>query len=131
MDESKIKSIKQNYSIALLILAGVMTGGALWCALRPSEWAFLFLPLLGAVGTALLWLALARFFFCRDPRRLLTKSFKNPIKYALITPVWLLCTLLLLAMPNGNPAWDEELASAIAVLMLLLCVPAVLLCALI
>ncbi|MEG2652237.1 MAG: hypothetical protein RR951_07555 [Ruthenibacterium sp.] len=131
MDNKNIEVRKRNYDFALLILAGVMTGGTLWCTLRPSAWAFFFLPLLGAVATALVWVLIARFVLCRDPRRLLAKSFKAPIKYALIMPVWFVCTLLLSAVPSDTSAWDEELAGIAAALVLMLCVPAALLCTLI
>lgn len=119
-DTVKIGTLKRNYNLALLVLTGVLVGSMVWLSLHPTEWAFVFLPLLGGVGAALLWLAIARFFFCRDAARLLAPSFKTPIQLALIAPAWGVCTMVLLAIPSDTSGWDDDLASALALLMTLL-----------
>lgn len=118
-----IGTLKQRYNAALVILAGVLIGATVWLSLRPTEWAFLIFPILGAVGAVLLWLAIARFFFCRDARRLLAPSFKTPVKLALAVPAWSVCTLVLLAVPSDTAGWDEDLAGAVALGVTLLVIP--------
>ena len=77
MDKKKEKMTpERRYELACLILGGVVLGGALGCILRPNEWTFAVIPLLGVCLTALLWCAAARLWLCRDKQRLLavTKS---------------------------------------------------------
>ena len=79
MDKKKEKMTpERRYELACLILGGVVLGGALGCILRPNEWTFAVIPLLGVCLTALLWCAAARLWLCRDKQRLLAKSFTRP-----------------------------------------------------
>ena len=67
MDKKKEKMTpERRYELACLILGGVVLGGALGCILRPNEWTFAVIPLLGVCLTALLWCAAARLWLCRD-----------------------------------------------------------------
>ena len=60
MDKKKEKMTpERRYELACLILGGVVLGGALGCILRPNEWTFAVIPLLGVCLTALLWCAAA------------------------------------------------------------------------
>ena len=79
---------ERRYELACLILGGVVLGGALGCILRPNEWTFAVIPLLGVCLTALLWCAAARLWLCRDKQRLLAKSFTRPVRFALAVPAW-------------------------------------------
>lgn len=126
-----IGTVKRNYNIAILLLTGVLAGGTLACSLRPSEWAFFFLPVLGAVATALVWLAVARFFFCRDARRLLAPSFKTPLKLAVIMPLWCVFTTVLVSIPSDTSGWDEDLAGTIVLFVMMVLLVAVPLCTII
>ena len=75
MDKKKEKMTpERRYELACLILGGVVLGGALGCILRPNEWTFAVIPLLGVCLTALLWCAAARLWLCRDKQRLLAKE---------------------------------------------------------
>ena len=79
MDKKKEKMTpERRYELACLILGGVVLGGALGCILRPNEWTFAVIPLLGVCLTALLWCAAARLWLCRDKQRLLAKTFTRP-----------------------------------------------------
>ena len=70
MDKKKEKMTpERRYELACLILGGVVLGGALGCILRPNEWTFAVIPLLGVCLTALLWCAAARLWLCRDKQR--------------------------------------------------------------
>ena len=72
MDKKKEKMTpERRYELACLILGGVVLGGALGCILRPNEWTFAVIPLLGVCLTALLWCAAARRWLCRAQQRLL------------------------------------------------------------
>ena len=54
MDKKKEKMTpERRYELACLILGGVVLGGALGCILRPNEWTFAVIPLLGVCLTAL------------------------------------------------------------------------------
>lgn len=89
MDKKKEKMTpERRYELACLILGGVVLGGALGCILRPNEWTFAVIPLLGVCLTALLWCAAARLWLCRDKQRLLAKSFTRPVRFALAVPAW-------------------------------------------
>ena len=56
MDKKKEKMTpERRYELACLILGGVVLGGALGCILRPNDWTFAVIPLLGVCLTALLW----------------------------------------------------------------------------
>ena len=103
MDKKKEKMTpERRYELACLILGGVVLGGALGCILRPNEWTFAVIPLLGVCLTALLWCAAARLWLCRDKQRLLAKSFTRPVRFALAVPAWAGATWLLYLLPLGG-----------------------------
>lgn len=120
MDKKKEKMTpERRYELACLILGGVVLGGALGGALRPNEWTFAVIPLLGVCLTALLWCAAARLWLCRDKQRLLAKSFTRPVRFALAVPVWTGATYLLYLLPGNVAGLDDVLAESVIILTLL------------
>ena len=120
MDKKKEKMTpERRYELACLILGGVVLGGALGCILRPNEWTFAVIPLLGVCLTALLWCAAARLWLCRDKQRLLAKSFTRPVRFALAVPAWAGATWLLYLLPGNVTGLDDVLAESVLILTLL------------
>ena len=120
MDKKKEKMTpERRYELACLILGGVVLGGALGCILRPNEWTFAVIPLLGVCLTALLWCAAARLWLCRDKQRLLAKSFTRPVRFALAVPAWAGATWLLYLLPGNVTGLDDVLAESVIILTLL------------
>ena len=114
MDKKKEKMTpERRYELACLILGGVVLGGALGCILRPNEWTFAVIPLLGVCLTALLWCAAARLWLCRDKQRLLAKSFTRPVRFALAVPAWAGATWLLYLLPGNVTGLDDVLAESV------------------
>ena len=108
MDKKKEKMTpERRYELACLILGGVVLGGALGCILRPNEWTFAVIPLLGVCLTALLW------------QRLLAKSFTRPVRFALAVPAWAGATWLLYLLPGNVTGLDDVLAESVIILTLL------------
>ena len=93
MDKKKEKMTpERRYELACLILGGVVLGGALGCILRPNEWTFAVIPLLGVCLTALLWCAV---------------------------PAWAGATWLLYLLPGNVTGLDDVLAESVIILTLL------------
>ena len=107
---------KRRYDVLLLAFGGSFAAGCVWVGLRPSAWALALAPVLGALGAAASWCALARFALCRN-EALLEKSFTRPLKLLLCPLLWALYTLALLALAPAAPAGQEELEAALAVLV--------------
>ena len=106
MDKKKEKMTpERRYELACLILGGVVLGGALGCILRPNEWTFAVIPLLGVL--------------CRDKQRLLAKSFTRPVRFALAVPAWAGATWLLYLLPGNVTGLDDVLAESVIILTLL------------
>lgn len=118
MDKKKMAP-ERRYELACLLCGGVLLGGTLSCVLRPNEWTFAVIPLLGVCLTALVWYAAARLWLCRDRQRLLAKSFTRPVRFALAVPVWSCATWLLYLLPGNMTGLDNVLAESVIILTLL------------
>lgn len=120
-----IVAAKKKYNILLGVCAAVYITGAIVCSVFPTEWGFVLLPLLGCAGVGALWALLARLCFCKDPTRRLQRSFTRPVFRALCAPAWLLTTWLLFVLPSDGSAWNDDLATALALLVTLALLAAV------
>ena len=106
---------KRRYDVFLLAFGGLFAAGCVWVGLCPSAWALALAPVLGALGAAASWCALARFALCRN-EALLEKSFTRPLKLFLCPLLWALYTLALLALAPAAPESQADLEAALAVL---------------
>lgn len=124
MDNMNKNALKRRYNIIILILVAILILCVLWCTFYPSALGFLMLPCSGIVNAMLLWYAIVRMCFLRRPERFLQKEFMKALKWAFIPPVWILSTIVLMAIPVANSAtWNEDLASASALLLVILGFP--------
>lgn len=107
---------KRRYDVFLLVFCALLGAGCAWVGLRPSAWALALAPVLGALGAAACWCALARFVLCRrEPWQ--AKSFTRTLGLLVCPPLWLGGTLGVLALAPAAPAGQEDLEAALAVLV--------------
>lgn len=110
---------ERRYTVACAVLGALTAVGFAACFIFSDEWGMaLFFPLLGAAVTALLWCALVRLCFCRDPERLLARDFTRALRRALELPVCTGITALLCLLP-------EDIPFSVAILLMLLLLAAV------
>ena len=107
---------KRKYNVCLLAFGLPALAGAVWTMACPNAWALAAAPVLGALGAAASWCAVARLVFCRRPS-LLEPGFTRPLMLLFLPILWLLYTLALLGLAPAHPAAQENLATALAVLL--------------
>ncbi len=123
MDKTKIK---RKYEIAIGLLFIACVAATLYTYNSPNIFVIVLFPAIACGTATLLYLALARIFFTKQPERLLKPSFKKPIRQAIFMPVANFLLILLLAMPqtpHAQSVMSDETLTVIAYAVILFILP--------